>query len=71
MEKQSILSKDNTKFYLYYDYSYVKMSNAFGLGLEGNTKNDSVFLFGILGVFSHYEISINVMIIRSSMQIYS
>lgn len=45
------MSQNTILNYFYYDYNYVKRSNAFGLGLEGNIKNSS--FFGILGVFSH------------------
>lgn len=51
-EIEYVVTKDNTKFYLYYDCNDVKRSNAFGLRLEGNMKNDSFLLCGILSVFS-------------------
>lgn len=38
------MSQNTILNYFYYDYNYVKRSNAFGLGLEGNIKNSSFFL---------------------------
>ena len=33
-EIEYVVTKDNTKFYLYYNYNYMEQSNALGLGKE-------------------------------------